>query len=65
MPLRCSVGDRVEFGTESGRGGGVISLVVHKVIVVAWDMGGETVLTLAVLDAAVEGMRALDAEAAS
>lgn len=58
--MRCSAGDRIEFGAEGERGGGVISLVVGRVIVVTWDAGGQTVLTLAVLDAAVEGMRALD-----
>lgn len=61
--MRYSVGDRIEFGTESDRAGGVIKFVVGKVLIVAWDAGGETVLTLAVLDAAVEGMRALDAAA--
>jgi len=59
--MRCSVGDRIVFGTESERGGGRISLVIGEVNIVSWDMGGHTVLTLAVLGAAVEGMRALNA----
>ena len=36
-------------------------MVIGEVVIVSWDMGGHTVLTLAVLGAAVEGMRALDA----
>lgn len=62
--MQCRVGDRVSFGTEGERDGGVISLVVGEVVAVTWDAGGTTVLTLAVLGAAVEGMRTLDARAA-
>jgi hypothetical protein len=61
--VRCSVGDRIAFVTERDRGGGVSTLVVGKVFIVAWDAGRETVLTLAVLHAAAERMRALDVAA--